>query len=80
MSVCDCVIYFFVQFSPLYSLFLFNLVPIFVKINQFSPYQIYQIDTKFNIFYTNYINIFSKIDIFINYFLNSIKFLYLIAK
>jgi len=40
--------------------FLFNLVPIFVQINQFFPFQI---DTKFIIFYTNYINIFSKIDL-----------------
>jgi len=40
--------------------FFYNLVPIFVKINQFFPFQI---DTKFNIFHTNYINIFSKIDL-----------------
>ena len=54
------IIYIFCLIQSLYSLFLFNLVPIFVKINQFCPFQI---DIKFNIFYKNYINIFSKIDI-----------------
>jgi len=49
------VVLFFFQFSPL---FLFNSVPILVKMNQFCPFQI---DTEFNIFYKNYTNIFLKL-------------------
>jgi len=71
VSVCNFIIIIFVQFSLyiryfliqfLYSLFLFNLVTNFVKIEQFCPFQI-----ETNFFYKYYIFIF-KIDIIINYF------------